>query len=1541
MSKLFLLLKILAVTLPFLLTVYFGNKANLKKTERYKQCYMPFVALVFCIVAGVFSSFLSNIVFLIIGKIAVLLNSFAEWLGGIFSGNLEIISELVYRFARFITRVLKSSTISFWLAIAFNSFVAICYVIFKSFLIRIVKLFYNKSKNPLEPFTSLVYEKDEHSNARYVRKDFTQAVILTKALYITTIIFSVIGLVVSSFMYRFSLMASIYYPILSVILVGEIFFYLNGNFREQKSGSLEGENDDSGVICDYTLMRKILRRTFGDKLLSENTEVNCDMFSYKSVDDIITGFEDSDDFEIELYGRFMRKAVGKRADADRNYLMSGLDLLRGKSILFNNPFYYDLIPYIFYPMNNTILKHKKVLVVLGRHAIEDSITDWLRKGFSSVNHIPTLWDIQVLDENEKNPDVGIITRSSVHDLKLHEANSEFFSQVDFVILIEPSKLIPTAQIGLNSIVRYCRTSADKKLVYCSVDKNCDGMVDALSHILMTSLQEVSATNHPGGTSSYMCWDVDNEHLQHRLLPNLSRYLGFGTELSFAALKNQVSVTKWYGGETFPVIDIHWIAKQYHYDLLSYASLPALQSVLDEVFIPSAGMWDASIQDRNYITVEDEYFNMYEIKRDFSTRARTQGFVNVISSDYMLKEYMANNDSIFNADSKAVPYIVADYADTEKNLIYRICMRLCSGQVLEKDLERELGVLDLDTTNISRSIWKGICKTALSAEHADASVENIYELELKFEGKTYIFTPDVINKNRAFSYKSGKMETFYSITDSRFINAFLGDLCSAQYISEDETEQNQFLGTELRGHIFQKYLPGQFFTFGGKYYEMRRLSADGKVVVRRAADHINGRPQYRQVRKYTLRFPYDSKMMGDVRDIGGIKITKQYADITVETPAYWLLKRYNDFKTGKLVSINGVPSRSYNNKQILKIDFDGVSVTPEIIKTLVLLINESFRTLYADNQSMIVAVCANGDDEQLSAPHTMTLEGDVSKNSIYIIEDSRLDIGLLISAERNLGRVLTIICDYLNWHFDALDISLNPPPEPEPEEVPLTEPIQEKAENGGIQKVKKAAGKVAGFFKNLFRKKSKEEKERIKQEKKAKKEAEKAEKAAKKAEKAAAKAAKKAEKNNSRKSKPDGDGNTVAENAPDDAEIAIDTPADGENSDGAIQDAEDGMDGSEETADAAEKVETKDTTSDDEELDTMLMDISPSYNGNTESEQEEEVPQDEQNGQQETPSGEEDSDSPSSAEENPDNAEPEISDVEFDTDTATVVKGAFERTRKPYHECCYLYYGGEQVPETVDIRGALDFLEECGYGNGFLEQARKGKVDSARDENSYDPERPGSRFCDFCGAELTGTEYEVLNDGRERCNFCSKTVIKTEEDFIKLYTETVKNMKTFYNVSITEPVHIKMVDSKKLHRKLGKSFVPSPKADGRILGVAIKSKDGYTILLENGAPRIKACMTMVHELTHIWQYINWDTKAIRRKFGKKLELPVYEGMAKWSEIQYAYLINQPEIAKREQIITLSRDDEYGHGFTNYVARYPISESTTLTDVTPFDFPENPL
>lgn len=85
--------------------------------------------------------------------------------------------------------------------------------------------------------------------------------------------------------------------------------------------------------------------------------------------------------------------------------------------------------------------------------------------------------------------------------------------------------------------------------------------------------------------------------------------------------------------------------------MQYTGMPTKQEEIQERFRFVPDMWRARVQKNGYITVEDESNNMFEMIRTFSTRVSEQGFINVISSDYLLKDYMADNASIFMADQK--------------------------------------------------------------------------------------------------------------------------------------------------------------------------------------------------------------------------------------------------------------------------------------------------------------------------------------------------------------------------------------------------------------------------------------------------------------------------------------------------------------------------------------------------------------------------------------------------------------------------------------------------------------------------------------------------------------------------------------------------------------------------------------------------------------------------------------------------------------------------------------------------------------------------
>lgn len=270
---------------------------------------------------------------------------------------------------------------------------------------------------------------------------------------------------------------------------------------------------------------------------------------------------------------------------------------------------------------------------------------------------------------------------------------------------------------------------------------------------------------------------------------------------------------------------------------------------------------------------------------------------------------------------------------------------------------------------------------------------------------------------------------------------------------------------------------------------------------------------------------------------------------------------------------------------------------------------------------------------------------------------------------------------------------------------------------------------------------------------------------------------------------------------------------------------------------------------------------------------------------------------------------------------------------PYHERYYLKYREGKRSAALDLDGTKAFLHKLGFDGGELRQARQGNM-WAEEFRSADKSNNNQMFCSYCGSKISGVEFYRLPDGRVRCTTCSNTIVKTKAEAEELCQRVISNMDSFFGATLDVPVSIKIMDSRKIKKRLGVPLGTKDSQSMLILGVAINKKKQYSIILENGAPRLSLIATFAHELTHIWQYTHWDNNKNFKLCSTSNRLLVYEGMAKWAEIQYLYFIGETMAAKREEYITRNRQDEYGVGFCLYESHYPLSREAMYCENTPF-------
>ena len=767
------------------------------------------------------------------------------------------------------------------------------------------------------------------------------------------------------------------------------------------------------------------------------------------------------------------RRFGEGFEITINQVHAMIALLSGENIIFASPFFRDYREFLFFPVHHLLIQDKKVLVLQGSQVDRKSITAWLADGLAAASGVPGLWDIAGLDEKRTvgkgtrkatgQPasqtarilddsstsiddgaladadwcDIGILPYTALHDLAFQESLAGFLENVGFVIMLSPSDYLGAYQIGFDHLSQLLPDP--DSVTFAAFDINANGLVDALSHAFRTKFVEVSATSGMSLTSYGLLWDADGEDLQTRLLENVSQYLGVGSEIAAFALHGGIERVMWSSACAVPLKDVRWLDGQYLQAFARYCGLPAAQSALDDAIAFNSDPWSADrVRDGFYI-VEDEHANLLEIQRQYSTRSVMTSFVNVISGDYLLRDFMRYNERLLFLDSKCLPMLVADHERSLRNYLIELLTQLLVDSVDIGQAHVRLRALgyELEPADVYDFVTAQIDRYALLGEACARKDCQTRDLILpptdsvSFDTATLSY---VTHRHISFEHDA-KGEVDPVIAES------LAYLRNSYYITEDELEDGRYLGSCLYGHICQRFLPGQFATIAGKYYEVLSIAPDSGMLLRRAADHFDQRLYYRQFRQISLSGLGQGKEPESLRTVSvpsgllTMEVALLEADVSVRVDGYLRMSDYADVAHASAVDLSkdqtGPIERSYRGKRVLRIVFRseqaGAGITDRRLITLSVLLNELFRTLYSVGHEYLIVVphlkssWNDIDDGSLRGvlPRLATCDDDAPP-CLYVIEDSMVDIGLLPSVERNIERFLAILKTYLAWHLDVLE-----------------------------------------------------------------------------------------------------------------------------------------------------------------------------------------------------------------------------------------------------------------------------------------------------------------------------------------------------------------------------------------------------------------------------------------------------------------------------------------------------------------------------------------
>lgn len=239
-------------------------------------------------------------------------------------------------------------------------------------------------------------------------------------------------------------------------------------------------------------------------------------------------------------------------------------------------------------------------------------------------------------------------------------------------------------------------------------------------------------------------------------------------------------------------------------------------------------------------------------------------------------------------------------------------------------------------------------------------------------------------------------------------------------------------------------------------------------------------------------------------------------------------------------------------------------------------------------------------------------------------------------------------------------------------------------------------------------------------------------------------------------------------------------------------------------------------------------------------------------------------------------------------TAAYLKWYLEEDSK----AVWLNLGGEETPEFFAPKELLDF---CSRVLPLYEDEVEQDVKEGMEIN---PEY----VCTFCGKPALFT-YKMA-DGRKMCRSCKRQQVSLREEIKELYLHTVEFMTSGYHIKLRKNIHLRLKSAETIRKRCKTS------GNGRVLG--FYQDKSHELWIESRGPRNAVQDTMIHELTHAWQFANLDLKKLRRK--KSGEYLFYlEGHAVYMEIDAMRKLGEDEYADFLERQFEMRDDEYGKGY----------------------------
>lgn len=781
-------------------------------------------------------------------------------------------------------------------------------------------------------------------------------------------------------------------PVCSLILIRTLSLYLDGPLADKKADVITTMPTEGKKLSNYAAAADHLADAFEKALLHEDQSSLDEQVI--SPERKIRELERSADLNDHILASYFRsEQMNPDVTIDPDYIQMAMDLSEKKNVLIRNPFHEDLGIYLYPALSDSLMEKRKVLILTHGNETIESVRGWISRLLDSRSVFQEQWRIRELEDLIPEADIGILPYARLYDPQIMLKNREFFAQTEYVILLRPSQVLSTMQIALNVLSDLVR-EGDVKPVFCIMDQNMDRLKDTLSHVLKAPIHSdvVITSNAPGQT--LMIWDAEADYQAIERFEKLPHFLGGGIELMAEAAYADVDQGTWISENRIPVLDFQDRAAKSFRPITKVMHTEISQDALRNTIRTSSDPWTMKKKEQQFLIVEDEFSNPFSLANHYASRAKSEIFINVLSENYLLRDYFAANAEVFRKNPEAIPSLVPDFAKTRRNILLKLIMQMMIAPMSEDEVIRELDLVDVHTSHPLSTLIE------LAEAYTFARDDLFYVSEKKIS--SHVGRPQIIR--------------YYGIHEDRFDEYFARSLKNTSYLLEDEISNQNVLDSKLFSLILQSTLPGQYVNYGGRSYKVKSISPINGVVLRRASDLIDSRKSYLQMRHYHLPDLQQEKKTSAVR-INGFDFSRYEIDFSVDTAGYLEMKHRGSFADAKVVMTGDGQDenfiRRYHNKTVLEIGFGHVN--QEALYQIALILQELMVTVLPTGYPYLSVIAAQPESYGNRYSAIVALADHLGEGRLLVIEDSDMDLGLLDEFENYFFRLLEIAQDYLRWN----------------------------------------------------------------------------------------------------------------------------------------------------------------------------------------------------------------------------------------------------------------------------------------------------------------------------------------------------------------------------------------------------------------------------------------------------------------------------------------------------------------------------------------------